>query len=170
MFCPICKKMVAEATSACSTCGLTFGNEVQQKLHLYFILKKELENLTSSSKHLDLQIQSLRGKITEYQKEIQLQIEKLALESQKKIETTPPVEKAKQREEAPLKEPPFMEEIALTLEGQEKVRETVSPHKSSRDVIDSEFRFGQKWLLIIGIVTMIFGVAFFLTHLLQLQK
>jgi len=164
MFCPICKKTVAEAMSACSGCGLPFGNDIQQRLRLYFILEKELENLTSSSRHLDLQIHSLRGKITEYQKEIQSQIEKLALASRKEMETTPLVEKAKQREETPVKAPPTMEEIALTLEGSEKVRETVSPHKSYRDVVDSEFRFGQKWLLIIGIVTVVFGVAFFLKY------
>ena len=69
MFCPICKKMVTEPTSGCRTCGLQFGDDIQQRLRLYFILEKELENLTSSSRQLDLQIHSLRGKITEYQRD-----------------------------------------------------------------------------------------------------
>lgn len=164
MFCPICKKMVTEPTSGCRTCGLQFGDDIQQRLRLYFILEKELENLTSSSRQLDLQIHSLRGKITEYQKEIQSQIEKLALEPKKEMKPTPPVEKARLREEPPIEAPSSTEELTLTHEGSEKTRETISPHKLYRDVIDSEFRFGQKWLLIIGIVTVIFGVAFFLKY------
>ncbi len=156
--------MVTEATFGCRTCGLSFSNEIQQRLRLYFILQNELENLTSSSKQLDFQIQSLRGKITEYQKEIQTEIEHLALESKKEIRLTVPVEKPKGREEIPSKAPPSTDELALTLESAEKAHETTPPRKSYRDVIDSEFRFGQKWLLIIGIVTVIFGVAFFLKY------
>ena len=164
MCCPICKKTIAEAMSTCSACGMPFGDDVRQKLRLYFILKNELENLTSSSRQLGLQIHSLRGKITEYQKEIQSQIEKIALESQKVTKTPPLVEKATWREEVITKPPSTMEEISLTLERSEKVQETISSHKSHHNGIDSEFRFGQKWLLIIGIVTVIFGVAFFLKY------
>ncbi len=165
MFCPVCKRTVTEATSGCRTCGLLFSNEVQQKLRLYFILKKELEDLASGSKQLDLQIHSLRGKITDYQKEIQSEIEKLAPESKKEeMKTALEAEKTKEREETSLKEPRSTEGLALTLEASEKPRDTVPPHKPSRQGIDSEFRFGQKWLLIIGIITVIFGVAFFLKY------
>ncbi len=163
MFCPICKNMITEPTFGCRTCGLSFGNEIQQKLRLYFILKKELENLSSSGKQLALQILSLTGRITEYQKEIQSEIEKLAPESREEARPTVS-EKAEQQKEAPVKEPSSKKVEALTLDEPEKVPETASPHKSYRHVIDSEFRFGQKWLLIIGIVTVIFGVAFFLKY------
>jgi uncharacterized membrane protein len=167
MFCPVCKKALTEATSTCGMCGLELGYEVREKLRLYFILKNELDNLISSSKQLNLQIQSLNGTIIEYQKEIQWEIDQLALErkkERKEIEAAIPIEEAKQRAGAPIKEPSPAQEIALSLGESEKIREAVPPQKSYRDIIDSEFRFGQKWLLIIGIVTMIFGVAFFLKY------
>jgi len=167
MFCPICKKALTESTSNCRVCGFKFGTTVQQKLDLYFILKNELDNLTSSGKQLNLQIQSLSAKITGYQKEIQREISELALASRKEpegIEKPMPVEKAKPPAEAPAQGPLPMQEITLTFKPSEKPSGTVPPRKSSRNIIDSEFRFGQKWLLIIGIITVIFGVAFFLKY------
>jgi uncharacterized membrane protein len=167
MFCPVCKKAITEAVSRCSTCGFEFVNELQQKLRFYFILKNEFDNLVSSGKQLNLQIQSLNGKLISYQKEIQAEIDVLALEREKEreeIEATIPVEPATQKAEAPIPGPPPMQGIPGPLKESRKVPDTVPPQKSYRHVIDSEFRFGQKWLLIIGIVTVIFGVAFFLKY------
>jgi uncharacterized membrane protein len=167
MFCPACKKAITEAVSRCSTCGFEFVNELQQKLRFYFILKNEFDNLVSSGKQLNLQIQSLNGKLISYQKEIQAEIDVLALEREKEreeIEATIPVEQAKQKAEAPIPGPPPIQGIPGPLKESRKVPDAVPPQKSYRHVIDSEFRFGQKWLLIIGIVTVIFGVAFFLKY------
>jgi uncharacterized membrane protein len=166
MFCPVCKKAVTEAVSRC-TCGFEFVDELRQKLSFYFVLKNEFENLVSSGKQLNLQIQSLNGKLINYQKEIQAEIDVLALEREKEreeIEATRPVEQAKQKAEAPTPGPPPVQGIPGSLKESKKIPDTVPPQKSYRHVIDSEFRFGQKWLLIIGIVTVIFGVAFFLKY------
>ncbi len=167
MFCPVCQKAITEAVSRCSTCGFEFVNELQQKLRFYFILKNEFDDLVSSGKQLNLQIQSLNGKLINYQKEIQAEIDVLALEREKEreeIEATRPVEQAKQKTEALTPGPPPVQGIPGPLKESRKVPDTVPPQKSYRHVIDSEFRFGQKWLLIIGIVTVIFGVAFFLKY------
>jgi hypothetical protein len=74
MFCPVCKKAITEAVSRC-TCGFEFVDELRQKLSFYFVLKNEFENLVSSGKQLNLQIQSLNGKLINYQKEIQAEID-----------------------------------------------------------------------------------------------
>lgn len=167
MFCPKCKQAITEATSNCRVCGFKFGTGIQKKLDLYFILKNELENLTSSGKQLQLQIQSLSAKIAAYQKEIGGEILALALESIKEpaeIEKPMPVEEVKGRAETPERGPSPLPEETLTLKPSEKPPEIVSPQKSYRSSIGSEFRFGQKGLLIIGIITVIFGVAFFLKY------
>ena len=167
MFCPACKKALTEAVPNCSTCGFEFGIELQHRLRFYFTLKNELNNLIASGKHLNLQIQSFSGKLIDYQKEIQAEIGELAQERERErvqIEATIPVEQMEQRVEAPSQEPPIMQGMPGSLKESREARDTVPPQKSYRNIIDSEFRFGQKWLLIIGIVTVIFGVAFFLKY------
>ena len=104
MFCPVCKKAFTEAVSRCGTCGFEFVDELQHKLRFYFILKNELDYLISSGKQLDLRIQSLSGKLIEYQNEIQADIDELALAREKEreeIERPIPVEQVRQRAEAP---------------------------------------------------------------------
>ena len=167
MFCPKCKLAITEATLNCRLCGFKFGTGIQKKLDLYFILKNELENLTSSGKQLQLQIQSLSAKIVAYQKEIDGEILAIVLESTKgpiEIEKPIPADKTTQQTEAPAQTSPPLPEVSLTLKPSEKPPEIVSTQKSYRSSIGSEFRFGQKWLLIIGIITVIFGVAFFLKY------
>ncbi len=167
MFCPVCKKAFTEAVSTCSTCGFEFVDELQQKLRFYFILKNEFDYLISSGKQLDRQIESLSGRLIEYQKEFQAEIDELALAREKEreeIELPIPAEQARQGADAPIPGPPPMQGILGSPKESEKVRDTAPQQKSYRSVIDSEFRFGQKWLLIIGIVTVIFGVAFFLKY------
>lgn len=167
MFCPACKKALTEAVSRCSTCGFEFAEQLHEKLRFYFILKNEFDNLGSIGKQLDRQIQSLSGRLIEYQKEIQADIGELALAREKEreeIERPMPVEQARLRPEAPFTEPSLDQGISESFKESEKVRDTAPHQKPHRAVIDSEFRFGQKWLLIIGIVTVIFGVAFFLKY------
>jgi len=166
MFCPRCKQAITEATLNCRLCGFKFGSGIQKKLDLYFILKNELENITSSGKQLQLQIQSLSAKIVAYQKEIYGEILALAFEPTKgpaEIEKPMPVQDATQPTQTPPPEVLPIQEVTLTPKPSEKPP-GVSPQKSYRSSIGSEFRFGQKWLLIIGIITVIFGVAFFLKY------
>jgi uncharacterized membrane protein len=167
MFCPGCKKALTEAVSRCGTCGFEFANELQEKLHFYFILKNESNNLISIGKQLDREVQSLSGRLIEYRDEIRAEIERLTQEREKervRIDATLSVEQTEQRPESLSQGPPIMQGIPGSLKGSGKTIDTVPPQKSYRDVVDSEFRFGQKWLLIIGIVTVIFGVAFFLKY------
>ncbi|NWF91715.1 MAG: DUF2339 domain-containing protein [Syntrophaceae bacterium] len=167
MFCPTCKQELTEAVSKCRTCGFEFANELQPRLRFYFILKDELNNLVSSGKQLNLRIQSLSATLAEYGKEIQAEIDRLAREGEKEeeeIEVTISVEEAKERAELLTPGSSPIQERPEPAKESEKIRGTVPPEKSYRDTIDSEFRFGQKWLLIIGIVAVIFGVAFFLKY------
>jgi len=167
MFCPACRKELTEAVSRCSTCGFEFIEELQQKLRFYFTLKNEFDNLASIGKQFHREIQSFSGRLIEYRNEIRAETERLAQEREKErtqIEAALPVEQAKQTPETPTPEPSPTQGIPEPLKESKKAPDSVPQQKSYRDIIDSEFRFGQKWLLIIGIVTVIFGVAFFLKY------
>jgi uncharacterized membrane protein len=158
MECPACKKVIKSPSKKCIHCGYIYSDEIYTKLSLYFDLKNELERVRLSIKSdVWVRLQKISTKFDTYEKIINDELNNLVVPPVEEITSKPldkPIEKPKKEE---VKKPPTApQEISK--------KEKVSISKPKEATPRFEVRLGQKWLLIIGIITMVFGIGYFLKY------
>lgn len=158
MECPQCKTPLTRGGRYCSGCGGDFGEALYERLTLYFGLKEELVALHAASKSLTAGMERIQAQLGRYEKELGRELQVLPTEPL--AATVKPVEQVVPA--APVFEargegaPAYGKQIEAPTE---KPREPRAIHDA-----DFEANLGQKWLLIIGIITMVFGVGYFLKY------
>ncbi|MGD0886232.1 MAG: DUF2339 domain-containing protein [Thermodesulfovibrionales bacterium] len=167
MKCPGCKKTITDSSERCNSCGYVLPEDIRTKLSVYYDLRQELETLRSTFKTTVWPgIQKISVKIDLLEKALADDLQMLAV-SEEEIEPEP---KLQETTSGPLEEKvsePEADEVKDIPLVQDRVfYEKVSAPllKEKKDGSGFEIRLGQKWLLIVGIVTMVFGIGYFLKY------
>ena len=162
MKCPRCQEIITERCGQCPHCGAVFGKESSEKISLYFDVKEQLSYLDTLKSYLDTSLNTLSGSLS--------RIETLVTDSLNKAvpQTT---------EKQPVAPVEATADSNLVTEFADELPTEFHPRKSDTDqtipstasaqtpvIGKGEFHFGQKWLLIIGIITMVFAVGYFLKY------
>jgi uncharacterized membrane protein len=162
MKCPKCQETITERSGQCPHCGLMFAKETSEKISLYFDVKEQLSYLDTLKSYLDTSLNTLSGSLS--------RLEALVTDSLKTTALDTTGESAAKSPEAKLDSEPVTEfEDKLPTEfyphkDKPEHPEVEAPSAQPSGIGDGEFRFGQKWLLIIGIITMVFAVGYFLKY------
>ncbi|HOW54206.1 MAG TPA: DUF2339 domain-containing protein [Syntrophorhabdaceae bacterium] len=163
MKCPACNTLIAEAAARCPACGSSFGEDLQKRLAYYFSLRHEWEQLMMTSSTLNRQLKDLAGTILSLEQSIEAD---LAGSGQ------PEARQGEAQRSAVEAEPVRVSAAPRKIPGAPGVFAQKAPAGKTEDLtdrlkkqlFDPEFKIGQKALLFVGIVTMVFGVAFFLKY------
>lgn len=164
MQCPKCYQAITEPSNQCLHCSYSYEKEIYEKLTFYFEMKKDFDHLHSAVKNDVLtSMQKMSKRLATYERLIDTDLRNLSLaikneqvpESMPGIEPVPENIATEKKPEEPTQIHP--EKIPIKETSRQK---HVHEEKSSA----FEIRLGQKWLLIIGIVTMIFGIGYFLKY------
>lgn len=150
MHCPYCNKKITAAYETCPFCVYVFDEGTRSRLSIYFGMKEELERINKViSSEIVPAVRKLTQSLGAYEKMLE---EELA--PPKSVET-PPVA-------LPPVFPRPSGAIPQAVSPPREERTSINPIRNLPDGF--EVNLGQKWLLIIGIVTMIFGVGYFLKY------
>ncbi len=175
MKCPQCSKDIKKALKACDSCGYMFHDEMYGGLSFYFDLKDELIDLDSAKDRIVSGIKKLNTKIYKYEALLSSDIEKMSRELQKGVSSTENTMQPNSEKNVPSSKDMQLPHSPLASSKEEPVRPGPVPVKklplkySSRQpekekTSDFEINIGQKWLLIIGVITMVFGIGYFLKY------
>jgi uncharacterized membrane protein len=167
MKCPACQSSILHAATECPVCKLSFHEQITRKLSFYFALQKELDRVTTSSNELSLHIKNLSTTISAYEHEIENELEKILTPRKQRMEEEP----KKVSHDIPPAQPPVNVQRSAYFDTTEApsvtTKQVAKPSRAEqfqKELFGQEFNIGQKWLLILGIITMVFGVAFFLKY------
>jgi len=162
--CPKCKSAVTHPGEYCVACGFRFGKEVSERLSFYFDLKQEFEQFRSFQSDLRDGIEKVAGKIQTYEALIGRDLDTMAasLADEKKTGKAEPAGEFSSvdsvipaaPQQSPRPEPG----------GGSPGFPAKTPRKEKQGTSDLEIQVGQKWLLIAGLLTMVFGVGYFLKY------
>ena len=151
MNCPKCTTPLTKSGRFCVTCGHDFGEEFYTRLKFYFELKDEVEGFSAVQNTLYSGFAKLSLKLQQYEDLLGKELARSAgagiLQEQPEAK---PVHEAPKAAEEPM--------IAAS------APQPVSAYKEERSTSQFEVHLGQKWLLIVGILTMVFGVGYFLKY------
>lgn len=181
-------------SSSCRYCGLVFDDSMKEKLVLFFDMKQDIDDLGEIKSQLHNNLRKLSFKLNQYgdalDKEIQEEYKKRMQPPMKepakpeiiKEEPAPvqiPAPEQRKLDELEIVEPPAQSKTPI-LKVPEKIPakppvKTVTPEpppvpvyfqkkKPAKDKAAFEVNFGQKWLLIIGILSVLFGIGYFLKY------
>lgn len=153
MRCPKCRKEISVLRKVCSFCNYVFNNDIFNKLSFYLDLKNQFEKLRSLKRGFHEELEILDDKIRQYEKILNVDLKNLAANLPEEIEQDIP-KRVEQRVELP--QDTNVQKETVRKRQPEEIKETTSSN--------AEIRFGQKWLLIIGIVLTIFGIGYFLKY------
>ena len=162
MNCPKCGSVIAGLGRYCTGCGHDFGEELYDKLSFYFGLKDEFEKLTKLQTSLYAGIANVSVKIQKYEEVLRRDLEK-----QSASLTAPPHRPpVTSRPHIPNAVPTVSTAAAdMTAQPVSFAGRSIVAHDIPKgSASDFETRLGQKWLLIIGLLTMVFGVGYFLKY------
>ncbi len=160
MNCPKCRRAITSVGRYCVSCGHDFGDELFNKLSFYFGLKDEFEELGKVQDSFSAGLGKISAKIRNYEALLEADLKNASSYPSSGKKT--PVEPASASQTAPTMEktrgtpPPMSRETSSSgpLPSEQRRKETV----------ELEIRLGQKWLLIAGLLTMVFGVGYFLKY------
>jgi uncharacterized membrane protein len=125
------------------------------KLALYFGLKDDVAQLGKIENSLFSGIESVLSKVGEYEKLLEADLQKAP--------GSPAPGKKMPAEPAPAAADPARETVPVA-SGVFSVPGSSTEEPRRKDSSDLEIRLGQKWLLIAGLLTMVFGVGYFLKY------
>ncbi|NJD56318.1 MAG: DUF2339 domain-containing protein [Nitrospirae bacterium] len=169
MNCPSCNKPIIVSSDACDFCGYRYDAQMHAKIILYFELRDDINRLKFKIKDEVWEgIKEVSNKLQRYETILDAELRELASPSlqeqagRRDRQEAPSAGGAASVGEGPVVQPAVKEtkrvrQVAAGIRRQEAGRE-----KSGSSHF--EVNFGQKWLLIIGIVTMVFGVGYFLKY------
>jgi uncharacterized membrane protein len=154
--CPKCKKVINEPIKVCNSCGFIYDNEIYEKISVYFELRDELVHIRSLKESFQSSLENIVTKINAYEVFLNNKLESLSGTS---IEVPSEVNPVQQPVPEKVKPP----EIPTVFTKESPFKEPLSP-TIKKPTLQLEVRVGQKWLLAIGIVTMVFGIGYFLKY------
>ncbi len=150
MNCPKCSKPITNPGSFCVKCGHDFGVEISDRLAYYFGLKEEFRRVAALQNDLATGLKDLLRRIETYEGMLSRDLQRASAASREKAR--------------PVAEP-IQEPVKINQKEEVAALPPVStPGTPKRDSTDFEVRVGQKWLLALGILTMVFGVGYFLKY------
>lgn len=161
MKCPQCHGDITHLSRECGLCGYVYDPLTYAKLAFYFDLKNDLTNLKRAQDNAQTNLEQVSIKIRNYEEILKNDLANLAGAGTYKEEAKPVP--------GPVPVPPTIPDVGKqkgTAPGQAKdtpptvTSNLQSPRESK--TLDFEIRLGLKWLPIIGIVTMVFGIGYFL--------
>jgi uncharacterized membrane protein len=193
MNCPKCSNQITAAGKFCARCGHDFGDDLAERIEFYFSLREEFQTLNAVfQKNVADGMMKLYRRIEKYEemlnsaladtlvpevpnpvtapvdpkpvpKQVQpvsiQELEAAKMTSEPKVEITP---------QPPIKEQPAPPRQQKPPEPERRpvppAPVIARPREPRRSSSELEVQVGQKWLLIIGILTMVFGVGYFLKY------
>ncbi len=159
MRCPACKIEICKASERCSSCSYFFGADMYEKLELYFLIRNEAEEVKILvNEDLWSKVKGVMNKVEQFG---------LLLEKDLVRPSRRPVAEEEHQSEEPahastVKEHPAFAAATVSAPSLNLPGTSIAASKPVSGQF--EVNFGQKWLLIIGIVTMVFGVGYFLKY------
>lgn len=156
MNCPKCGNAIESLGRFCNKCGQDFGEELYDKFSFYFGLREEFDKLTRLQHSLYSAIANVSAKIKKYEEVLDrdLKLQASALAGERKPVRSQHEAPETERQPVVIAQP--FPEISIPAEAVDR-----EPKRSSAEF---EVNLGQKWLLITGILTMVFGVGYFLKY------
>ena len=142
--------------------GHDFGEEFYNKLSFYFGLKDEFEELGKVQDSFSAGLAKISAKIRNYEALLEADLQNAS--------GPPPVGKKASAEPASSPSrtgPAIMEKTRGTsplTTGTTSSPGSLQAEQRRKETSDLEIRLGQKWLLIVGLLTMVFGVGYFLKY------
>lgn len=146
MNCPKCTTLITKPGRFCAACGNDFGEELYERLEYYFGLKEEFKRVAALQNNLASGLKDLLHRIENYEEMLNRDLAG-SLAASPEIKPVVPASKS---------EPEPQPQLASSAPAY-----TPGP---KRDSSQFEIQVGQKWLLVIGILTMVFGVGYFLKY------
>jgi uncharacterized membrane protein len=157
MICPKCTTLITKPGRFCAACGNDFGEELNERLEYYFGLKEEFKRVAVLQNNLASGLKDLLRRIEHYEgmlnRDLGPAVQQAEIPESETIKLTPSgipvfVSKSMEPEDVEPESQPVY----------------THPSGSKRDSNEFEIQVGQKWLLVIGILTMVFGVGYFLKY------
>lgn len=160
MECPKCATPITKPGSYCVNCGHDLGVDLAARLAFYFDLKREAEHFSAVQKDMQSAFAALSLRIQRYET---LLDDELA----QSIPAAPVTQRPMAPEPAPT--PALAKAPSAPVSGPGPVTAGKPPvftpsAWAKKDSTEFEVQVGQKWLLIVGILTMVFGVGYFLKY------
>lgn len=161
MECPECHKAINQSSKACNFCGYVYDYAIYKKISVYYELKNELFHLRTVKDSFHAGLEKIGIKINQYEALLTSDLKNLT-DISDKVTSEP----------KPVQQPASAVTSVDRGEGNETVpveTKKISGGKASnllgkKDISQFELRLGQKWMLIIGIITMVFGIGYFLKY------
>lgn len=165
MKCPKCEsEIVLEKTnSACKECAFIFNSDLQEKLSFYYELNSKINSLDTIKEDFQNKIVSLKEQVTSFESIINNDLatiekslpknEKLRKETISTSETKD--ENTNNKAETKTKEKGYINHFEINKEASNKIKQVVSN-------INWEMFLGFNGFLILGVISIIFGVGFFI--------
>jgi uncharacterized membrane protein len=162
MNCPKCRHAVTSAGRYCVSCGHDFGEALYTKLSFYFGLKDEFEELGKVQDSFSTGLAKISEKIQNYEAFLEADLRNshgLATEGKRRPDAPSPA--SSPTAPAIVDKTPGMPPLVT---GGGSFQGSSATAKRRTEASDLEIRLGQKWLLIAGLLTMVFGVGYFLKY------
>ncbi len=151
MICPKCSAPIVAAGRYCGACGHDLGEEMSSRLTFYFGLRDDVDRMGKMHNAMTAEFAKVWRRLQEYEVVLRGDLAGAAAASTRPA-TEPPPSARPVHAAAPAA-------AAQPVPG--IVKEQKKPSAGGSDL---EIRMGQKWLLIIGILAMVFGVGYFLKY------
>ncbi len=158
MNCPNCQNIITEPLKECPHCNYVYDEAVYAKISFYFELIEEIRQLRVVSESLGNGLKKLSGKLDGFEKLLQQDLHKSSME----IAGAFNIEAGKPRTSLQASEQKALQDDFTPKTAKEKIPSNANRREEKAGAIDFELRVGQKWLLISGIIIMVFGVGYFL--------
>ena len=157
MNCPKCATPITMSGRYCVSCGNDFGEAFYTRLAFYFDLKDEVEHVGDVQNNLQSAFATLSLKIQRYEAVLD---HELAQSTSAAPVIQPPAPGLERKPEATKAPSSFKSEPLRA----NKLPVFTHTRAAKKDSTAFEVQVGQKWLLIVGILTMVFGVGYFLKY------
>ncbi|MBI5639147.1 MAG: DUF2339 domain-containing protein [Nitrospirae bacterium] len=167
MECPKCNKTILGISEKCSSCGYRYDGEIYSRLAAYFELKNNLDHLRSVEAGFQSGLLKLSQQVELFEALLADDLNALSQNEPSPESLRIPQEKDTGKKfESAIKTEPTERKKAEPAAAQARKTPQGLPKtpKTREDSSGFEVHFGQKWLLIIGVVTMIFGIGYFLKY------
>jgi uncharacterized membrane protein len=143
----------------CGACGYVYSEELYARISLCFDLRKEIEKLRATIRNdIWSDLNKMAARIAGYEKLLDVDLNNLRA---KAAEVRPKPEEIKRAVVPPAA---GREEAVAVQPGTVRREKTTAVRRQKNETSLAEINLGQKWLLVVGIVTMVFGVGYFLKY------
>lgn len=159
MNCPQCRKEITEPVHQCPHCNFAFDQDIYKKIGFFLEIKQKMANVQTNVNSLASELKDLEENVSTYETLLEKDFDNLYQQRSQEIEAKEPEKEEMEPEIVDVEEPGETVEETQAVE-----EEMITEEESRKRTSEREILFGQKWLLIIGIVTIVFAVGFFLKY------